>query len=101
RALAALQTHRWPGNVRELENTIKRAVAMAQGPRLTPEDLQLPGSSVPSEGLTLRAAREAVERDLVKKALARHNGNVTRAAVELGISRPTLHELITRLGIHA
>ena len=100
RALSALQSHAWPGNVRELENCIKRAVAMAQGPRITPEDLQL-ASSVSTEGLTLRAAREAVEKELVKKVLARHNGNVTRAAVELGISRPTLHELITRHGIHA
>ena len=100
RALAALQSHAWPGNVRELENCIKRAVALAQGPRLTPEDLQLSSGSMPAEGLTLRAAREAVEKELVKKALARHNGNVTRAAVELGVSRPTLHELITRYGLH-
>src|SRR6185295_12684718 len=65
RAVSVLQSYAWPGNVRELENTIKRAVAMAQGPRLTPEDLQLSEASMPSEGITLRAAREAVERELV------------------------------------
>jgi two-component system, NtrC family, response regulator len=98
-ALQALISHSWPGNVRELENRIKRAVIMSEGKRLTGEDLELVGSA-PSRGSTnLREAREAVERDLVRRTLQKHNGKIARAAIELGISRPTLYELMEKLGI--
>lgn len=97
-ALLALQTYEWPGNVRELENRIKGAVIMAEGPRLTPADLELevPECTAPH---TLRAARETVEKELVLQALARNQGNVTHTAAELGVSRPTLHDLLSKHGI--
>ena len=98
-ALRALEIYRWPGNVRELENKIKRAVIMAEGPRLTPDDLEVAGPSDRYGGLSLRAAREALERELIQRALARHNGNIARAARDLGISRPALYELLEKLGV--
>jgi two-component system NtrC family response regulator len=98
-ALATLQTYGWPGNVRELENRIKRAVIMAEGPRVAPEDLELTSTHTPYEGRTLREAREALEKDLIQRVLAKNKGNITRAAAELGVSRPTLHELLTKYGI--
>jgi two-component system NtrC family response regulator len=97
-AVTALQNYHWPGNVRELENYIKRAVLMADGTKLTPEDLQLTGHGH-VEGTTLRAAREALEREMLTKVLARYQGNVTKAARALGISRPTIHELLVKYGI--
>ncbi len=98
-ALTVIQSYRWPGNVRELENRVRRAVLMAQEARLTPEDLELSTPALLYEGRTLKAAREALEKDLIQKTLAKHKGNITRTAVELGVSRPTLHELLTRYNI--
>jgi two-component system NtrC family response regulator len=98
-ALTVIQSYRWPGNVRELENRIRRAVLMAQGARLTPEDLELSTPALLYGGRTLKAAREALEKDLIQKTLVKHQGNITRTAVELGVSRPTLHELFTRYNI--
>jgi two-component system NtrC family response regulator len=98
-ALTTMQSYSWPGNIRELENRIKRAVIMAQGARLTPEDLELSSPSLLYEGRTLKEAREALEKDLIRKTLAKNTGNITRTAVELGVSRPTLHELLTRYNI--
>ena len=95
----ALQTHAWPGNVRELENRIKRAVIMAEGKRLKPDDLELASSFVKYERGGLREAREALEKDMVQRSLTRNRGNITRAATELGISRPTLYELMEKLGL--
>jgi DNA-binding NtrC family response regulator len=91
-ALDALRSHRWPGNVRELEHTMERAVLMAQGPVIGPEDLALRrrepgGRSDALEELTL----EEVEKHLIGKALERHDGNVTRAADDLGLSRSALY----------
>ena len=97
-AVQALGSHSWPGNVRELENCIRRAVIMADGKRLTVQDLEFaPVSRV--NGGTLKAAREAVEREVVERVLRKHSGKITTAAAELGISRPTLYELIERLGV--
>ena len=98
-ALQALDKHTWSGNVRELENRVKRAVIMAEGSKVTPEDLELAAPSEKYVGQTVKEAREALERDLVKRAIAANNGNLSRAAAELGISRPTLYELIKKLGI--
>lgn len=97
-AINALERYEWPGNVRELENKIKRAVVMADGTKVRAEDLEMVKGERREE-LTLKEAREAVERELVIKALARHQQNVSRAAEELGISRPTLYELMEKLGI--
>ena len=99
KAFSALESHRWPGNVRELENRIKRAVIMAEGGSVSPEDLELVSPCAEYEGMGLVEAREAIEKELIEKALARNKGNLTRAAAELGISRPTLYELIEKLGI--
>lgn len=98
-ALRALQTYGWPGNVRELENRIKRAVIMAKAPKLTPADLELDLRHTKYEGQGLKEARELIEKDLVKGALTRSKGNISKAAADLGISRPTLYELMERLGI--
>jgi two-component system NtrC family response regulator len=98
-AFLALANHSWPGNVRELENRVKRAVIMTDGKRLTPEDLELAHVTPGLSGVTLREAREAVERDIVQRALQKHNGKIARAALELGISRPTLYELMDKLRI--
>jgi two-component system NtrC family response regulator len=100
-ALNALQSHSWPGNVRELENRLKRAVLLAQGPQVTPIDLALdsPYSKYLTSGQGLREAREAFEKDLIQRALARHGGNVSRTASELGVSRPTLHDLVTKYAL--
>jgi two-component system, NtrC family, response regulator len=97
-AVNALETYPWPGNVRELENKVKRAVVMADGSKVRAEDLEMVKGERREE-LSLKDAREAVERELVLKALTRNQQNMTRAAEELGVSRPTLYELIEKLGI--
>jgi len=98
KALRALQQHSWPGNVRELENRIKRAVIMAEGRSVTPANLEL-GDSSEGAFRSLKEAREAVEREMIQQALERHGGKISRAAEELGISRPTLYELMEKLGL--
>jgi two-component system NtrC family response regulator len=97
-ALRALYQHNWPGNVRELQNRVKRAVIMTDGKRLTADDLELAELSQTSPA-TLKEAREAVEKEVVQNALKRHQGKITSAALELGVSRPTLYELMEKLGI--
>jgi two-component system NtrC family response regulator len=98
-AIQALNFHTWPGNVRELQNRVQRAVIMADGKRVTVDDLELAEAlnSVPAH--TLKEARERLEKEIVQEALRRHGGKITSAAVELGISRPTLYELMDKLGI--
>jgi two-component system NtrC family response regulator len=98
-AVGALEEYPWPGNVRELENRLKRAVIMAEGNKITPVDLEMETPRDKYEGASLKEAREALERDMVTRVLARNNDNVTRAAEELGVSRPTLYELMEKLGI--
>ncbi len=101
-ALEALRVYDWPGNVRELENKVKRAVIMAEGPMLEAKDLGLaPAAGTPAgianvAGLTLREARDQVERELLATVLERQEGNVVRAAEELGVSRPTLYDLMKK-----
>jgi two-component system NtrC family response regulator len=97
-AVHALTSHPWPGNVRELENRIRRAAIMAEGKRLTVQDLELAPVTGGNVG-TLKEAREAVEREVVERALRKHSGKISVAAAELGISRPTLYELMEKLGI--
>jgi len=98
-ALRAINRHTWPGNVRELQNRIKRAVIMADSRRITEKDLELSTGIGFSSSTTLKEARENVEREMVQRALKRHLGRISSAAAELGISRPTLYELMERLGI--
>jgi two-component system NtrC family response regulator len=98
-AIQAIETYSWPGNVRELENRLKRAVIMAEGKRLTVEDLELESVAQAPINLNLKDAREAAERDVIQKALRKHSGKIAPAAAELSISRPTLYELMEKLGI--
>jgi two-component system NtrC family response regulator len=98
-ALQAMERHTWPGNIRELENRVKRAVIMARGDKVTPADLELASSFVKYKGLGLREAREALEKDFITLAMARNKGNLTRTASDLGISRPSLYDLMEKLKI--
>lgn len=98
-ALSAIENYAWPGNVREMENCLKRAVIMAEGSQITLADLGLPGTQAVPEPVNLRQVREEAERNAVVKALARCNGNVAQAADMLGVSRPTLYDLINRFGL--
>jgi len=97
--LRAINRHPWPGNVRELQNRIKRAVIMADSKRITEKDLELSTGLGFSTSTTLKEARENVEREMVQRALKRNLGRISSAAAELGISRPTLYELMEKLGI--
>ena len=105
-AIAAIEAHRWTGNVRELLNVIRRAVIMGESNRLSASDLGLSataGSKAEADSLgtdiDLRRVREAAERQAILLALARTDGNVAKASEMLGISRPTLYDLMSRLAI--
>jgi len=100
-AVRAMTRYSWPGNVRELQNRVKRAIIMTSGARVTAKDLELErGQDVASSSTpTLRQARENVEREMIQQALKRNSGKITSAAAELGISRPTLYELMEKLRI--
>ena len=98
-AVAAIDAWRWPGNVRELENRVKRAVIMADGRLVTAADLDLAAEGGEDRPLNLRAAREATDRRAIGQALARTDGNVSGAARLLGVSRPTLYDLIKSYGL--
>jgi two-component system NtrC family response regulator len=94
-AIEAISQYAWPGNVRELENRIKRAVIMAEGAKITLADLEMEAPCV----MRLKDAREALEKQLLTKAIACNSGNLTRAAQELGISRPTLYDMMEKFDI--
>jgi len=97
--LAAMETYNWPGNTRELENRIRRAVIMTTGPKLTAADLELTSPYPLSKGCRLSEARESVEKDIIERTLARCKGKISKAAANLGISRPTLYDRMYKLGI--
>jgi len=92
-ALAAIDAWGWPGNVRELENRMKRAVIMADAKLITAADLDLADDDR-GELLNLKAAREIADRKAIARAIARTEGNISNAAKLLGISRPTLYDLL-------
>jgi two-component system NtrC family response regulator len=98
-ALAAIEAHPWPGNVRELENYVKRAVIMSDANTLKAVDFGMTPVSGNGDALNLREVRDRAEKDAVIRVLARANGNMTRAAELLGVSRPTLYDLINRFGL--
>ncbi|MBP2513551.1 PEP-CTERM-box response regulator transcription factor [Sphingomonas sp. PvP018] len=100
-ARAAIDGWSWPGNVRELENRIKRAVIMADGKLITAADLDLGGTVDTADGLNLRAAREVADRKAIRRALSRAGGNISSASRLLGISRPTLYDLLKSYDLHA
>lgn len=97
--LNAIESYEWPGNVREMENYIKRAVIMSDGPTITVEDLGIDPVEQEPEPLNLRQVRDEAERKAVVNALARSDGNIVKAAELLGVSRPTLYDLINRYGL--
>ncbi len=98
-AQRAMQRHGWPGNVRELQNRIQRGVIMTDGKRITAADLDLGDAGDGESATTLKEARDALDREMVQRALKRHGGKIAPASAELGISRPTFYELMEKLGI--
>lgn len=97
--IEAMTSYTWPGNVRELQNRVHRAVIMADNRRISPDDMELKSAAEDQPVVTLKDARQQVERQMVKRALCRHSGKIAGAARELGISRPTLYELMDKLNI--
>ena len=98
-ALAAIEQWPWPGNIRELENRMKRAVIMAEGKYVSAEDLDLAGPGQDSLPVNLKSAREEADRRAIRKALAQTDNNISSAAKLLGISRPTLYDLLKHYGL--
>jgi two-component system NtrC family response regulator len=98
-ALAALEAHGWPGNVREMENMIKRATIMADGNQITSADLGLDTGPAEVLPFNLRQAREHAERLAVSRALAHSDGSIAQAAELLGVTRPTLYDLMAKIGL--
>jgi len=98
-AAAAITEYDWPGNVRELENRMKKAVIMAENKVIDAGDLELPEPEAAERVPTLKEMRERTERESVQKALALAQGNVTKATKLLGVSRPTLYDLMRNLHI--
>jgi two-component system, NtrC family, response regulator len=98
-ALGALEAHAWPGNVREMENLIKRATIMAEGNQITAADLGLDTGHAEPPPFNLRQARENAERLAVSRALAHSDGSIAQAAELLGITRPTLYDLMAKIGM--
>jgi len=92
--LVAIKDYSWPGNVRELENRVKRAVVMADAPLLSPSDIGLSAPGEEPQSLGIRAARARAEREVLQLALAQAGSNLSKAAKLLGISRPTLYDLM-------
>jgi DNA-binding NtrC family response regulator len=99
-ALAAIRAYPWPGNIRELIATARRAVVMADGPWVRPEDLGLP-EDAPRLGcaISLEEARRETEETLIRRALADHRSNIKRTAEHLGVSRVTLYRMLEKYGI--
>jgi len=100
-ALAAIDGYGWPGNVRELENRIKRAVIMAEGTQVTAEDLELSSGEEENMPFNLRQVRDQAERQALTRALAVVDGNLSRAAELLGITRPTLYALLDKFNMRS
>ena len=98
-ALAAIETYGWPGNVREIENCMKRAVIMADGQFIAAEDLALDVEGLEPKIFNLRQVRDDAERAAIMQVLGKVDGNIARAAEMLGVSRPTLYDLMRRFGI--
>jgi two-component system NtrC family response regulator len=99
-AMAAIENYSWPGNVRELENRVKRAVIMAEHRQITAKDLELGGDS-PDELATfnLREIRDRADRQAIVRALNHVGGKISQAADLLGISRPTMYDLLRKFGL--
>jgi two-component system NtrC family response regulator len=94
-----IESYAWPGNVRELENVMRRAVIMADGPGISAADIGIAPELQETLQLNLRQVRDEAEKNAVLRVLGRVNGNLTKAADLLGVSRPTLYDLIHRFGL--
>jgi two-component system NtrC family response regulator len=104
-ALENMETYEWPGNIRELENKIQRAVLLSEGPLVEPHDLGFDAKSMTQRTInpdvrTLKEAKERVEKEMVMFALDRYGGNIAKSAEELGISRPTLYDIMKKHGLY-
>jgi len=99
-ALQCIEQYRWPGNVRELENRIKRAVIMADGAQVTEQDLEMEELELEQEPFNLRQVRETTEHRAILRALSYSENNVSRTAEMLGITRPTLYNLMRKYSIN-
>jgi two-component system NtrC family response regulator len=97
--IQAIESYDWPGNVRELESRMKRATIMADGAYLTPQDLQLEGSDTETRPLNLKEVREEAERKAILRALVHCDDNISETAGLLGITRPTLYNLLQKLNM--
>ena len=100
-ACSAIESHSWPGNVRELENKIKSAVIMAEGKQVTAADLGISSGDEQPDLLNLREVRQRAESKAIRTALMRNFGNISRTAEELGVTRPTLYDLLNKYGLSA
>jgi two-component system NtrC family response regulator len=98
-AMGAIESYPWPGNVRELENVMRRAVIMAETTTLTAADIGIAPVDPDLGILNLRRARDEAEKSAVLRVLGRVNGNLSKAAEMLGVSRPTLYDVLNRLGL--
>ncbi|MCP4911887.1 MAG: AAA family ATPase, partial [Oligoflexia bacterium] len=97
-AVQAIRSYEWPGNVRELENKIQRAIAFAEGGQISAFDLGL-SASKEAHSLNLKKAKENLEIEYIKMALAKCDGNISHASQEMKITRPTLHGLLKKYNI--
>ena len=100
-ALDAMRKHSWPGNVRELQNRVQRALVLSEGRTISPEELDLAAPAEEPENVQgkLKEAREELEREIIERALLENGGNISKSARALGVSRPTLYELMERHGL--
>jgi two-component system NtrC family response regulator len=100
-AIDAIEAHGWPGNVRELENCVKRAVIMAETQALRAEDFNLDPVAHQPDAFNLRRVREQAEMAAIVRVLGRVNNNLSKAADLLGVSRPTLYDMMERYGLRS
>jgi two-component system NtrC family response regulator len=98
-AIDAMMKHDWKGNIREMQNRIKRAVVMAEGDYIGPKDIDLNDTTDEGISQTLKEIRDSAEISAIRHTLARNSGNISKAAHDLDVSRPTLHDLIKKHGI--
>ena len=97
-AVQTIKSYKWPGNVRELENKIQRAITFAEGVQISASDLGL-AADTGEFSLNLKKAKEQLEIEYIKMALAKCDGNISNASREMGLTRPTLHGLMKKYHI--
>jgi two-component system NtrC family response regulator len=99
-AIEAIKSYEWPGNVRELENKIQRAITFADDASITSSDMNLTVHKKTGDSLNLKTAKEDLEIEYIKMALHKNKGNISRASIDLGLTRPTLHSLVKKYKLH-